>query len=172
MLQSEFWKHVNKDGPRHPILKTKCWLWARSVTGGYGRVHYLGKDSKAHRVAYLLSRGAIPIGLMICHKCDVRICVRPAHLFLGTHLDNMADRNSKGRQSSGERHWLRKNPEARLLRSGELSSSAKFTYSDVQMVLRLRRVNRLEYREIGRLVGMSKSQVFNIDHGISRKVDL
>lgn len=86
-----------------------CWIWTgRGSHQGYGRVHVDGRDMKAHRVSYLLGCGEIPSGLVICHKCDVRLCVNPDHLFLGTHGDNVADTVAKNRQPCGESHGLSK----------------------------------------------------------------
>lgn len=71
-----------------------------SKTGKYGhrRISYRGKGEQAHRVAWILARGAIPDGLCVLHKCDVPNCINVDHLFLGTQLDNIADRDAKGRQ--------------------------------------------------------------------------
>ena len=78
----------------------ECWVWTASLdTQGYGQHHYHGVQRGAHRVAHELYVGAIPLGLHVLHKCDNRRCVNPDHLFLGTHQDNMRDRNQKGRQA-------------------------------------------------------------------------
>lgn len=83
-----------------------CWLWnGHANTGsGYGLVTYGRRQVGAHRVSYLLSVGPIPRGMFVCHHCDVRLCIRPDHLFVGTQVDNMADCRRKGRAPIGERH--------------------------------------------------------------------
>jgi hypothetical protein len=58
----------------------------------------------AHRVSWLIHRGAIPPGLFVCHRCDNRRCVRPSHLFLGRLQDNHLDMERKGRIAHGELH--------------------------------------------------------------------
>ena len=77
-----------------------CWFWTGELgRGGYGIFRFLNRKYLAHRWAYELLRGEIPEGLLACHKCDVRCCVNPAHIFLGTHEDNMRDALKKGRIS-------------------------------------------------------------------------
>jgi len=80
-----------------------CWLWKASTdTVGYGSFEWRKKKHKAHRAAWSEAyQREIPPGMVICHKCDVRRCCNPAHLFLGTQLENIADRNAKGRQARG-----------------------------------------------------------------------
>lgn len=74
-----------------------CWPWTGARNkDGYGRVGYNGKVEYAHRLVYLLTRGH-PGDLCVLHSCDNPPCVRPAHLFLGTHADNMRDAYRKGR---------------------------------------------------------------------------
>lgn len=75
-----------------------CWEWQGARTKEYGSVSF-GTDFIAHRVAYLLGYGIDPGELQVCHTCDNPPCCRPAHLFLGTSLDNTLDRISKGRRS-------------------------------------------------------------------------
>lgn len=77
-----------------------CWLWTASCRkDGYGQFHIRqGKMVAAHRVAWELEHGPIPIGLSVLHQCDTPRCVRPSHLFLGTLADNMRDMVSKGRK--------------------------------------------------------------------------
>lgn len=76
-----------------------CWLWnGSSLERGYGRF----RGSLAHRVSWVLHNGPIPDGMHVCHRCDVTACVNPAHLFLGTALDNIRDMHAKGRDRNGQ----------------------------------------------------------------------
>jgi hypothetical protein len=80
--------------------KTECWLWQGSRYGSgrrYGHISYKRKQWATHRLAWHLARGDIPDGLHVLHKCDVGHCINPAHLFLGTHQDNMTDKRLKDR---------------------------------------------------------------------------
>lgn len=77
-----------------PVSESGCWLWLGVLhKTGYGI--YNGKS--VHRFAYVLYKGEIPNGLFVCHSCDVRSCLNPDHLFLGTNQDNMNDMKRKGR---------------------------------------------------------------------------
>jgi hypothetical protein len=69
--------------------------------GGYGAIAVHGRMLKAHRVSWELAYGPIPAGLYVLHRCDVRDCVNPEHLFLGTHEDNQKDMRAKGRAKYG-----------------------------------------------------------------------
>jgi len=66
---------------------------------GYGQISSAGVQVYAHRLSYAAYRGPIPVGLFVCHKCDVRTCVNPDHLFLGSAEDNAQDRERKGRSN-------------------------------------------------------------------------
>jgi hypothetical protein len=107
-LAERFWPKVKKtDG---------CWLWQAADDGrpsGYG---FIGAPTPAdprrmigaHRASWMLHFGPIPRGKFVLHKCDNGKCVRPDHLFLGTHKENMRDMAQKGRASdrTGSKHHL------------------------------------------------------------------
>jgi hypothetical protein len=96
-LKQRFWAHVEQSA-------AGCWLWTGSLQpSGYGAIS-LGRTEwgrmQAHVFSWLLHNpGVIPPDHQVCHKCDVRHCVRPDHLFLGTQADNIHDMVRKGR------HW-------------------------------------------------------------------
>lgn len=81
--------------------KNACWIWIGTIqTCGYGAIYINQKNTKAHRYSYEYFKGKIPKGKIIMHRCDVKICVNPKHLMIGTHLENAQDRNNKGRNNS------------------------------------------------------------------------
>lgn len=92
------------------VNKTEsCWLWTGGLAqDGYGAFWYDGRTGLAHRYAHERFIGPIPDGHVVCHKCDVPLCVRPDHLFSGTPTANVADRDSKGRMARGESSPLSK----------------------------------------------------------------
>ena len=81
------------------IPECGCWIWMGFVASknGYGQYNREGKTLLAHRVAFEFKNGVIPKGLHVRHRCNMQTCVNPAHLLLGTHTDNMADRRAAGK---------------------------------------------------------------------------
>ena len=138
-LADRFWMKVEKsDG---------CWLWKGVFDGvGYGQLGFNYKHVEAHRLSWEIHHGQIPEGAWVLHKCDVRACVRPDHLFLGTHQDNVDDAVSKGRHLSGEQCHFSKATwalveEARRLyaidRTPVKRGRGKYRQIDIARILRL-----------------------------------
>ena len=120
--RERFWVKVDKEGSLqdqdrpHYAGIGPCWEWtAACYTTGYGAFGLCGKMWKAHRFAWMMENGDIPVGLCILHKCDNPKCVNPAHLFFGSQADNMADKTQKGRGAIGSDHGKAKLAESDAL---------------------------------------------------------
>lgn len=110
-LDELFWRRVDKSDD--------CWNWTGCKSAlGYGQLRWKKKLWIASRVAYQISFGEINQGLCVCHKCDNPSCVRPDHLFLGTHKQNMDDMRNKKRST-----WGAKSAHAKL--TGEQITSIR-----------------------------------------------
>lgn len=114
------------------VRKTpSCWDWtACKDKDGYGFFKLNGKQEKAHRVAYVLKHGSIPVGTLICHTCDNPSCVNPDHLFAGSQQENLHDMVIKGRSTSTE-----KNPASKLTSNDVAEIRFKFDSGKSQTVL-------------------------------------
>lgn len=107
--EERFWAKVAPTTP-----PGGCWLWLGSVgTAGYPNFWLNGTNVGAHRYSLELNLGRplLP-GMAACHRCDVKRCVRPGHLFEGSYSDNERDKAAKGRQAIGERQGLARLTEA------------------------------------------------------------
>lgn len=114
---------------------------------------------RAHRMAWALLNGPIPNEMDVLHSCDNRVCVR--HLFLGTHTDNMQDRDRKGRQASGDRNGARTMPERRPRGTGH--GRSRLTEPLVVMI-RERVARGVPQQEIADSLGLSKGTVNHVVH--------
>lgn len=137
----KFWRQVKRtDG---------CWLWIGKLERGYGSIAVGPKRGPrirgAHRLSWLLHGNTIPEGMFVLHRCDVRCCVRPDHLFVGTQAENMADMVKKGRSLPCHRY-------------GTKHGMAKLTEDQVREI----RSSKIERGSIPRLAvayGVSRSAI-------------
>ncbi len=128
-----------------------CWLWTGYVgENGYGVASINGKGYKAHRVSYFIEHGRIDKDRLVLHRCDVRACVNPAHLFPGTPKDNSRDAVKKGRNT-------------RLY--GEQNGKAKLTRADVLAIRRLCRRGGVYQKTVARQFGVSEATVSYVVNG-------
>ncbi len=138
MTINEFLSHIDKS--------ESCWIWKLGSSSGYGSLWIKGKYFHAHKLSYELTFGQVSKGLCVLHKCDVRRCVRPDHLFLGTRVDNAADRHSKGRTKKGSQ-----------------LPQAKLDVDKVKIIKAL--IGNVTYREIGEKFNVSSSAIWLIANG-------
>ena len=148
----------------HVNEATGCWEWAGFIPPyprNYGRLAVNKKSRETHRLMYEVTFGQVPDGFCVCHKCDVRKCVNPDHLFLGTKADNAADAKAKGRMASGEKHGSKTHPESRP--NGE-NNHAKLTWEQVREIRALL-LSGISFSKVAKRFGIGKTAVANIKHG-------
>ncbi len=141
-IENRFWSKVaitaNPD---------KCWEWQYFRNeNNYGQSHKDGRNMLTHRIAWELTYGEIPDGLWVLHKCDNPPCCNPAHLFLGTHQDNMQDMATKGRS----------NPPGL---QGEKHARHKLTDYQVREIRQRYRSGSIEYMQLAHEYGVSFSTI-------------
>lgn len=150
---NRFWTKVDKSGG-----EDACWLWTAGLfENGYGVFLLNKKLKKAHRISWELAYGEIPEHLMVLHDCpdgDNPACVNPKHLWLGTHKQNMTDRNQKKRQMHGEHHF-----------------NAKLTLEQVVEIRHLFDQGTWTQTDLARKFGMSSVQIRKIVHNIQWKLE-
>lgn len=114
----KFWSKVQIGQP------DQCWPWIGAKSNGYG----IFEKIKTHRIAYMLAKGPIPVGLMVRHTCDNRPCCNPAHLLTGTNADNHRDacerrrwlyglRNGNAKLTDEQVDYIRSNPDRHTQRA-------------------------------------------------------
>lgn len=122
-IESHFWSKVKKGGA------SECWPYLGLLNTSrmnYGVFVIKRKTKRAHRVAYELTHGPIPLGKLVLHSCDNPPCCNPAHLSLGTHRDNARQRMERGRSNMQPAWKAPRNPNQKRFR-GEASANAKLT---------------------------------------------
>ena len=129
--EERFWKYVDKK---------YCWNWTGYCNNdGYGKIRIKDKMISTHRFSWELHNNKIPKDLCVLHKCDNPRCVKPSHLFLGTHQDNSDDKINKNRQ---------------IIFRGENHSNHKLTLKQVKEIRNLK--NKFTQRKI--------AQMFNVHY--------
>jgi hypothetical protein len=145
-VAERFWSKVDKKGP------LDCWEWTAGLRRhGYGQFNVdTGRRSRpAHRIAWELHYGPIHEGLHVLHRCDNPPCCNPAHLFLGTHIDNVADMMAK------KRNWTPR---------GDKSGMAKLSQDDIAYLFERTRAGDAQAR-LAEHFGVSSSTISRILSG-------
>lgn len=146
--EQRFWSMVNKTD--------SCWLWTgRPGRKGYGCLWVDGRSWLSHRYSLVLHGVDLKDEDCALHKCDVRLCVNPDHLFLGTRADNTADMIAKGRASFYHNAFP----------GGSANPVARLTEQDVLEIRRLHREEGLTHRALADRFGVARSNITLIVNG-------
>lgn len=138
-----FWSKVDRsNGP------DSCWRWqAYKSPLGYGRLTVSKQTFSAHRFSYELTYGPVPDTMCVCHRCDIRDCCNPDHLFLGTQRENVIDMFSKGRSHN---------------RKGEKGANHKLTLLQVSQIRELYQTGNYLQRELAIEFDVDQTEISRI----------
>ena len=132
----------------YSINSNGCWTWNKDINAGYGMLYMGGSALPAHRLSYELFTGEIPSDIVVCHSCDVKSCVNPQHLWLGTQIENIQDATQKGRMCRGAQH-----------------TNTTLQDSDVINMIEMYKTGDYSTYDLARLYSMNNSTIFNIVNG-------
>jgi|SRR5579875_1134712 len=158
--QDRFWARVDKSGPVVRPELGPCWVWTgQRATTGYGSLSRNRRPYMSHRLSWELHFGEIPEGtgahgVCVLHRCDNRLCVNPAHLFLGSQADNVRDMDAKGRRVT------------RHLRH-EQHPRAKLASADVAFIRERYAQGGVTHRDLARKYGVDRTTVTAILRGVN-----
>jgi hypothetical protein len=153
-VEERFWAKVRVGAP------DECWEWTGMRGPAPNNYGFMFKSSnprrwyRAHRLSYELHRGPIPEGMHVCHNCDNPPCCNPAHLFLGTHADNMRDRREKGRTGAEKRR-------------GVANGRAKLSDAQVAEIRRRHKAGESQ-SALGREFRVRQGHISRLVHGTQR----
>ena len=134
---------------RKTVSPTGCWILTTGTdTNGYPAIRVVGTLVRASRISYEVFKGPITPGMFVCHACDVRQCVNPDHLWLGTAAENMRDMANKGRAYKPDR-------------IGEKNCNAKMTAADILGI----RSSTLKAHAVAQQYGTSAKNIRRIRSG-------
>lgn len=141
-----------------------CWIWTGTVNGaGYGTIGLGGAElgkGFSHRVSYMVHHGDIPDGMLVCHRCDVKLCINPDHLFLGTYRDNVQDMIAKGRMNN-----LRTPARIESQPRGPSHGMAKLTEAEVLSIIDKFLEGETTKASLAKEFNVSRAMVRNIING-------
>ena len=189
-IEERFWSKVRRTN--------RCWLWIGAVgTNGYGFIRIRDRRAKrppkgipndfihlshilAHRLSYYIHHGSIPPGKIVCHHCNVKICVNPNHIYSGTYSDNAHDTIKSGK-NIGKNHWARKHPE-KVLRGNDHWTRkhpekitwrgvnhylSKLSLSDISRIRSLYVPRKFSQRKLSKMFGTKQGTIYNIVNQLS-----
>lgn len=145
-----------------------CIIWTGAKTGnGYGVRQINGRMEYVHRLAMMETIGAIPKGMVVAHKCDTPACYNPAHLFVCTQRENLADMKAKGRSATGNKHGSKTHPE-RTAR-GERVGGSKLTEHEILAIRAMYVPRKVSLTQVAKKFGIAFQTVSKIVNAKSWK---
>lgn len=146
--RQHFFEQIDKHGPVHPVLKTRCHLWTGFCNkAGYGRYRYKGEYKLVHRMIFELKHGKLPKSVCVLHRCDNPPCLRDEHLFKGSKKMNTKDCVSKQRNARGSSHGC-----------------SKLSDKDIKRIRKYWRSNNYYRKELAAMFGVHKATIGKIIH--------